>query len=354
MYVHKDDRRELLMKTVNNQYYSKFVREKMPVIGVWDDHDYGVNDGDSTSLIKNEQRSMYLDALEVPPTGDVRRDTRKDEGLYFYQIVQKGGFKVLIVMFDVRFHKTDEDTLGEKQWLWFSQVLEANRDANVILLGSGTQYMMGNRLFNAEKWHNREVKRLLDTIDRYIHPRTPLVLLSGDVHHAQFLNLGCVYKERKVLEMTSSGITHTCERNLKGFCTIALKGNTPDKFQASEIIVEFNYGLIEIDLEHQSISLKIMGLNQKVLLEHHIPIENPRMSPPGSKYCENRSFVRSQFWFEAVACHFTEAMIVQRNKFLIFGITGTITGVSLIIEGIRNVRLYFRLVLGIIKRWCKK
>jgi hypothetical protein len=49
--------------------------------------------------------------------------------------------------------------------------------------------------------------------------------------------------------------------------------------------VDFNYGIVEIDLEQQSITLKIMGVNQKVLLDHKIPIENPRFNPPGEKYC---------------------------------------------------------------------
>jgi hypothetical protein len=41
-------------------------------------------------------------------------------------------------MFDVRFHKTEESTLGEGQWEWFAHVLERNSDANVIFLASGT------------------------------------------------------------------------------------------------------------------------------------------------------------------------------------------------------------------------
>jgi hypothetical protein len=56
--------------------------------------------------------------------------------------------------------------------------------------------------------------------------------------------------------MTSSGLTHTCDsRNLRGFCKVALEGNTPGKYQASDIIVSHNFGVIEIDLERQIISL---------------------------------------------------------------------------------------------------
>lgn len=53
------------------------------MIGVWDDHDYGVNDGDSSSLIKEEQKEIYLDALEAPQE-DIRRTVRKSEGLYSF------------------------------------------------------------------------------------------------------------------------------------------------------------------------------------------------------------------------------------------------------------------------------
>ncbi len=37
-----------LNQTFNNPYYRE-LSSRVPIVGVWDDHDYGVNDGDSTN-----------------------------------------------------------------------------------------------------------------------------------------------------------------------------------------------------------------------------------------------------------------------------------------------------------------
>jgi len=65
--------------------------------------------------------------------------------------------------------------------------------------------------------------------------------------------------------VTSSGITHTCDRNLIGFCDHALQGNTPSKFQLSPIIVEENYGVIEVT-SNKEVKISIKGRNNRTLL----------------------------------------------------------------------------------------
>jgi alkaline phosphatase D len=36
------------------------------IIGVWDDHDYGINDGGQEFHQKHEIRKMFLDAIDEP------------------------------------------------------------------------------------------------------------------------------------------------------------------------------------------------------------------------------------------------------------------------------------------------
>ena len=45
--------------------YQKFAR-KTTITGVWDDHDYGVNDGDKSFPKKKESRDLLFDFLDVP------------------------------------------------------------------------------------------------------------------------------------------------------------------------------------------------------------------------------------------------------------------------------------------------
>jgi hypothetical protein len=109
--------------------------------------------------------------------------------------------------------------------------------------------MMNNRIVNAEHWDQLEVIRLTKLIAKHVKNTHKVIFLSGDVHHAQITGSKCAltsFNNAPFLEVTSSGITHTCDRNLFGFCHHALKGNTPDKYQISEIVVEENYGILEI------------------------------------------------------------------------------------------------------------
>jgi alkaline phosphatase D len=50
------------------------------VIGTWDDHDYGVNNGDRTFYRKIEYRDYYLDFIQEPL--DSERRLEKDKGLH--------------------------------------------------------------------------------------------------------------------------------------------------------------------------------------------------------------------------------------------------------------------------------
>jgi alkaline phosphatase D len=42
------------------------LREKIGIIGIWDDHDYGMNDGDARNPIKIPQKQIFLDYLDEP------------------------------------------------------------------------------------------------------------------------------------------------------------------------------------------------------------------------------------------------------------------------------------------------
>jgi alkaline phosphatase D len=52
----------------------------VPVVGVWDDHDYGINNGDKTFKRKNELREIYLDFIGEPK--DTERRLERDRGIY--------------------------------------------------------------------------------------------------------------------------------------------------------------------------------------------------------------------------------------------------------------------------------
>ena len=52
--------------TMSDPYYQQLLDKKIPVIGIWDDHDYGVNDGSKTFVRKDLVRDIFLDFLGEP------------------------------------------------------------------------------------------------------------------------------------------------------------------------------------------------------------------------------------------------------------------------------------------------
>jgi len=90
--------------------------------------------------------------------------------------------------------------------------------------------MMDNRFINAEHLTSGDRKRLEILIHKY--KKSGVILLSGDVHHAQVIGSGCKHPSLgyELVEVTSSGMTHTCDRNLAGLCHYGMKGNTPATF----------------------------------------------------------------------------------------------------------------------------
>ncbi len=68
------------MKKLQNVYSAqneveayKRLRSKIPVIGTWDDHDYGLNDGGEEFEFKKGSQQEFLNFMGVPKN-DVRRD----------------------------------------------------------------------------------------------------------------------------------------------------------------------------------------------------------------------------------------------------------------------------------------
>ena len=52
-------------------------RARVPVVGVWDDHDYGENNGDMSYPDKEPAREMFWDFLDVPQPGDIAAKSAK-------------------------------------------------------------------------------------------------------------------------------------------------------------------------------------------------------------------------------------------------------------------------------------
>lgn len=194
------------------------LRAACPILGTWDDHDYGKNDAGAEWEHKDEAQQALLDFFGVA-RGDPRR-TRK--GVYYAEIYGPPGKRVQVILLDTRYHRSpikkapfDPKTrisaaipntdpgatfLGDEQWKWLEEQLK--KPAEVRLLASSIQVISDDHPF--EKWANipKERDRLYALINST--GASGVIILSGDRHLAE-ISLDTKAVGYPLYDVTSSG-----------------------------------------------------------------------------------------------------------------------------------------------------
>ncbi|MCS6837907.1 MAG: alkaline phosphatase family protein [Bdellovibrionaceae bacterium] len=226
-------------------------RKKVPWLGVWDDHDFGINDGGGHHPEYSEAKSLLMAFL---PNSAKVMPPEEEKGVYHSVILGNKPQTLQIIFLDTRTHRSpllphpeaknnpklryspSDDPqarfLSEEQWAWLEQ--EFMKPANVRLLISSIQVLPDQHGF--EKWGNfpKERERLLQLIKK--HRLKNLVILSGDRHFSEVSRVP-LNKKRFLYEITSSGLNR--ESNL-------MDEKNPFRVNGSAYFKP-NYGLIEID-----------------------------------------------------------------------------------------------------------
>jgi alkaline phosphatase D len=178
------------------------LRAAVPMIGMWDDRDFGQNDGGASYGPKAESQKQYLDFVGAAPD-DPRR---KQEGVYISHFYGPPGKRTQIILLDYRYHRgplvrggargeagemstqgyvPNRDpkvtVLGAAQWEWLEAQLRQPADLRII--GSGVEVVSNQTGF--ECWGNfpLERKKLLNLI-RDTGAKGVLIL-SGDHRRAE-------------------------------------------------------------------------------------------------------------------------------------------------------------------------
>ncbi len=109
------------------------LKNTTPILGVWDDHDYGANDAGEEYVSKVESQQALLDFLEEP--ADSPRGTQ--EGVYAAYDVGQVPRQVRVVLLDTRYGRGASGThmLSPAQWQWLEAVLTKS-PAQVHIIGS--------------------------------------------------------------------------------------------------------------------------------------------------------------------------------------------------------------------------
>ena len=80
----------------------KALRESVPILATWDDHDLGVNDGGSDYPKKVESQKIFLDFFGDPEDSP----RRKQPGVYDAKVFGPEGKRVQVIMLDTRYFRS--------------------------------------------------------------------------------------------------------------------------------------------------------------------------------------------------------------------------------------------------------
>jgi alkaline phosphatase D len=244
-------------------------KEKLPkwlnninVNAIWDDHDYGKNDGGKEYVFKTQSQTLFLNFWEVPEN-DPRRSRK---GIYFSQVRDINNLKVNLVGLDTRYHRSalgQEDKpysavedlsktmLGKAQWDWLIAELSKKSDLNIIV--SSIQVIPTNHGF--EKWGNfpHERDKLLKLIE---NSNTPTIIISGDRHKAG------LYKKGNLIELTSSSLNKPLPNYISKIWDLISKET--DAYLTGEMFYPENYGTVSFN-KNGKILIELKDINGEAI-----------------------------------------------------------------------------------------
>lgn len=228
------------------------------IVGIWDDHDFGRNDGGSDYPKRAESQAALLDFLGEPE----QSPRRAQAGIYTSYELGHGDRQVKLVLLDTRYHRDPPsergDTLGKAQWKWLEAELAGSK-ARIHLIVSGYQVLPLDH--SNEKWGNFSGARahLLDLFKR-TRVRAP-VLLSGDRHFAELSCLRDGSLAHPLYELTSSGLTHAWHQ-----------ANEPNRFRVGNLYPDRNYGIVSVDWTKNLLTLQACSKGGTAVVEHAVPL----------------------------------------------------------------------------------
>jgi phosphodiesterase/alkaline phosphatase D-like protein len=240
--------------------------ELVPVLATWDDHDYGVNDGDFTYPHKAAAKEIF-DAFFPQAPGS--RSVERGPGVSTRLSV----FGQRFFLMDGRTFRNQRDRTGvvthwgEEQNQWLRN--EIRRGTGPIWLVNGSQFFGGyHRYESFEREHPADLSRWLKELGRL---PWPTIFVSGDRHLSEILNVQRSEMPYKTFELTSSGI-HSSVSKSPDSPTTPRMGRTAGPF------LEMNYMIIDTAFRATSrpilkLDVSVVGLGHKVGFTQRLDIQ---------------------------------------------------------------------------------
>ncbi len=239
---------------------------EIEILKIWDDHDYGKNDGGSEYQLREEAQDLFLEFWNIP-ANDIRHSR---DGIYFDLFKKFDDLNIHIIGLDTRYFRSelkteliglkkhykeniskDATVLGQAQWKWLEDLFQ--QDADLVILLTSIQLLATEHRF--EKWSNFPLERnkLLNMIQS---SGKQAVVISGDRHR------GGIYKFENLYELTASSMNKP------------VKGYETDSLLIGKTYPQENYGIISVNSKTAEITLKLKDKKGVLLESASIPLKN--------------------------------------------------------------------------------
>jgi alkaline phosphatase D len=261
------------------------IRNTVPIVAVWDDHDYGVNDGGREYPMRKESQQVFLDFFGIPAEAPVR----SREGIYRQVVVGPPGRRVQLICLDTRFHRSplkalpkservkgrgpyvpsddpEATMLGVEQWQWLAKALRQPAELRIVL----SSIQVASTEHGWEHWGNlpAERARLLKTLRD--SEATGVITVSGDRHSAEISMIPAADDALAypLYDVTASSFNQPKRVDHDG---------EPNRHRLGERFHGANFGSIEIDWESAAdgggpaVRLAIRDVDGKVVRSAEIP-----------------------------------------------------------------------------------
>ena len=262
------------------------LREAVPFMATWDDHDYGQGDGGEDNPHKIEARKVFGQYWTY-----LKNIIPKNQGpIYHSRIIGEGKKRVQFIILDTRYDRSplikastetplltsgdstavatsekikmydpNEDSkariLSSEQWKWLEGELKKPAELRIIV--SSIQILADDHGF--EKWGNfpLEKKRFLDLLNK--NNIRNAVVLSGDRHLAAVAKIQ-LNKKTDLYEITASALNRPSKA----------KEPETDQIYTTPSYLGINFGLASIDWGKRQLEIQIIGEDDKAHLNQTI------------------------------------------------------------------------------------
>ena len=246
-----------------NPHFRSF-SASIPVVPMWDDHDFGLNDAGGEFPHKVEAERIF-EAFWGVDAADPRASR---DGVYTSYMFGPPGQRIQLILVDTRMHRSKLERMGwgqfwrkgrykptddvhqavlsREQWRWLEA--ELNQPADLRIVVSSIQILPTRSGW--EHWGQFPMERT--KMMNLLHRRKNLIVVSGDRHWAS------MYKDDfGMLEMTTTSLNRPARPSYP----------ERDVLQIRKPIIATNFGEIEVDWEARTAHVRVITVDGDIALK---------------------------------------------------------------------------------------